>query len=467
MTTPAWNRAEAFPQGLKGQRVLAAIVFTDVVNFSAHMGANEERTLYLMQRDTRVMADLCQQFEGQVLKTTGDGLLMYFTSAVQAVECAIGIQGAIAEAATDLTPQDVLAHRIGIHLGDVFFSETDVMGSGVNIAARLQNKADPGGICISQTVYDVVKNQLELKATYLGPQELKNIRDPVPAYQILVAPLIERPISVAVPARVKPELISPYKGLKKFELEDRDQFFGRDQLVAGLVNELERNPLILLLGASGSGKSSVVRAGIFPRFLEKWGAHLVNLTFTPDEDPFESLYASLVSQYKQSDAKLVRQGKADTLTQTVKVLKRPGEHWLIFIDQFEELFTITPAEKRNRFVESLTQLAKAQDSTIKLILTMRADFLDRFSAYPNLGKLTQQQIRLMTDMQRDELWLAIKQPAARSGVVFETGLIEEILRDVQGQAGYLPLLQYTLDLLWESEHRNGSLQLDRTLHART
>ncbi|UBF26134.1 hypothetical protein K9N68_32190 [Kovacikia minuta CCNUW1] len=468
MITPPWNGAEALPQGLKGQRVLAAIVFTDAVNFSARMVADEERTLEVMQRDLRLMADLCQRFEGQVLKTTGDGLLMYFTSAVQAVESAIAIQGAIAQAATDLTPQDFLAHRIGIHLGDVFFSETDVMGSGVNIAARLQSKADPGGICISQTVYDVVKSQLELKATYLGPQELKNIRDPVPAYQILVTPLAERLVSAPVVAvRTKPELTSPYKGLKKFELEDKDRFFGRDQLVAGLVNELERNPLILLLGASGSGKSSVVRAGIFPRFLEKLGSRLVNLTFTPDEDPFESLYASLLSRYKQSDAKLVRQGKADTLLQAVKVLKQPGEHWLIFIDQFEELFTITSAEKRNRFVESLTQLIKAQDSTVKLILTMRADFLDRFSTYPNLGKLTQRHIHLMTDMQRDELWLAIKQPAARSGISFESGLIEEILRDVQGQAGYLPLLQYTLDLLWESEQRHGSLQHDRTLHART
>jgi WD40 repeat protein/class 3 adenylate cyclase len=468
MTTPPWNGAEALPQGLKGQRILAAIVFTDAVNFSAHMVADEERTLYLMQRDLHVMAELCQQFEGQVLKTTGDGLLMYFTSAVQAVECAIAIQGAIAQAATDLALQDVMTHRIGIHLGDVFFSETDVMGSGVNIAARLQSKADPGGICISQTVYDVVKSQLELKATYLGPQELKNIRDPVPAYQILVASPTEQPVSTPTrSARTKPELTSPYKGLKKFELEDKDRFFGRDQLVAGLVSELERNNLILLLGASGSGKSSVVRAGICPRFLEKWGSRLVNLVFTPDEDPFESLYASLLSRYKQSDAKLVRQGKADTLTQAVKLLKQPEEHWLIFIDQFEELFTTTPAEKRNRFVDSLTQLIKAQDSTIKLILTMRADFLDRFSTYPNLGKLSQRQIRLMTDMQRDELWLAIKQPAARSGVAFESGLIEEILRDVQGQAGYLPLLQYTLDLLWESEHRHGSLQQDRTLYART
>ncbi len=269
---PSWSGAEALSQRLKGQRVLAAIVFTDAVNFSAHMGADEEGTLHLMQRDLQVMMALCQRFEGQVLKTTGDGLLMYFTSAVKAVECAIEIQRAIVQAASALPPQDILAHRIGIHLGDVFFSETDVMGSGVNIAARLQAKADPGGICISQTVYDVVKNQLELKATYLGPQELKNILDPIPVYQILAAPALESLATYTTPVRKpsEPELPSPYKGLKKFELEDKDRFFGRDQLVAGLVNELERNGLVLLLGASGSGKSSVVRAGIIPGCWRSW-----------------------------------------------------------------------------------------------------------------------------------------------------------------------------------------------------
>ncbi len=467
MTVPLGNGS--LPQNLKGQRVLAAIVFTDGVGFSARMAADEENTLRILQRDLELMARLCQEFEGQVLKTTGDGLMMYFTSAVQAVECAVEIQRAIAQAAADLPPQEVMAYRLGIHLGDVFFSETDVMGSGVNIAARLQAKADPGGICISQTVYDVVKNQLDLKVTYLGPQELKNIRDPVPVYQILEGtPVQTSGLLPAKPSRaaVTSELPSPYKGLKKFEIEDKDRFFGRDQFVASLVNELEQNSLILLLGASGSGKSSVVRAGVIPRLLEKWGNRLVNLVFTPDENPFESLYASLLSRYKQSDARLVREGKPDSLMQAMKVLKQPGEYWLIFIDQFEELFTITPVETRYRFIESLTQLVKLHDHTVKLVLTMRADFLDKFSAYPTLGKLTQRQIRLMTDMQRDELWLAIKQPAARLGVMFESGLIEEILRDVQGQAGYLPLLQYTLDLLWESERRNGNLQ-DHTLHART
>jgi serine/threonine protein kinase/class 3 adenylate cyclase len=171
----------------RGHRALAAIVITDSVGFSARMSSDEEHTLNLIQRDLQTMRQICQNTEGQVLKSTGDGLLMYFVSAVQAVACAMEIQTTLANQADQLPPEDVLIHRVGIHLGDVFFSETDVMGNGVNIAARLQTEAKPGGICISQTVYDVVKDRLAMEAIYAGPLKLKNIQQPVPAYQILPA----------------------------------------------------------------------------------------------------------------------------------------------------------------------------------------------------------------------------------------------------------------------------------------
>lgn len=172
---------------LRGQRTLAAIVFTDVVNYSGRMSRDEEHTLQLVQRDHSLMIELCQQFDGKVLKFTGDGLLMYFTSAVQAVACAQEIQGRIAKIAKTLPDTEVLLHRIGIHLGDVFFSDTDVVGDGVNIAARLQAEAEPGGICVSQIVYDVVRKPLALEAKYLGPRELKHIQEAVPTYMIVLA----------------------------------------------------------------------------------------------------------------------------------------------------------------------------------------------------------------------------------------------------------------------------------------
>ncbi|MDA0266253.1 MAG: adenylate/guanylate cyclase domain-containing protein [Cyanobacteria bacterium] len=165
-------------------RVLAAIVVTDAVSFSARMSEDEEGTLRLIQRDLHLMGELCEQAGGQVLKSTGDGLLLSFTSAVQAVSCSQTIQTQLAELAKGRAPQDSLQHRIGIHLGDMLFSHSDVLGNGVNIAARLQTQSVPGGICISQTVYDVVKARLDLEAQFLGPLHLKNIREPVAAYQI-------------------------------------------------------------------------------------------------------------------------------------------------------------------------------------------------------------------------------------------------------------------------------------------
>ncbi|MCP6761962.1 MAG: hypothetical protein NHB32_25150 [Fischerella sp. CENA71] len=260
---------------------------------------------------------------------------------------------------------------------------------------------------------------------------------------------------------------SPYKGLKKFELEDKDLFFGRDQLITQLVKKLEHRNLILLLGASGSGKSSVVRAGLIPWLSRKWGSHFVHLTFTPDQDPFESLYASLLSKFPQKEAQIAREAKADTVTQVVTKLKQSESFWLIFIDQFEELFTTTTVlEKRNQFINGLVKLSQRKNNSVKIMGTMRADFLDKLSPYPQLIKTTDDSRPLIAEMQLDELRLAIEQPAAHYGVVFETGLVEEIIKNVQGQAGYLPLLQYTLNLLWETEVQTGSIR-DRTLNTST
>jgi class 3 adenylate cyclase len=196
-----------------GQRSLAAIVFTDVVSFSARMQRDEEATLALLRRDFELMRGICTQHHGAVLKSTGDGLLLYFSSAVQAVACALAMQRALADQARGRRAAEVLTHRVGIHLGDVFVDQQDVMGDGVNIAARLQAEAEPGGICISQTVYDVVRNKLELHVTRLGPRELKNISQSIPIYRLIleaqtveegaaVAPAPEQPRRGLPPARI-------------------------------------------------------------------------------------------------------------------------------------------------------------------------------------------------------------------------------------------------------------------------
>ncbi|BBC22288.1 adenylate/guanylate cyclase domain-containing protein [Pseudanabaena sp. ABRG5-3] len=183
------NMENILPQFSKTTQSLATIVLSDIVNFSRHIGSDDLYKLQLVERDLFLIAQLCKNHGGEVLKTTGDGLLMYFTSAVKAVACAIEIQNNFAQSLSKLPTEEVLQHRIGIHLGDVFYASNDVIGNTVNIAARLQSQADIGGICISETVYNSVKNQLNFDVKYIGNLDLKNIAESISAYQILIAGL--------------------------------------------------------------------------------------------------------------------------------------------------------------------------------------------------------------------------------------------------------------------------------------
>jgi WD40 repeat protein len=265
---------------------------------------------------------------------------------------------------------------------------------------------------------------------------------------------------------------SPYLGLRKFEVRDKELFFGRDQLIALLLTRLEEDPFLLVLGASGSGKSSLIRAGLIPKLREKLGADFRELIFTPDRDPFDSFRASLRSAgFHQSNLESLQTKKPEALLQTIQALKQTDEDWLIFVDQFEELFTLCQdLRKRQAYIDGLIQLVQARLPGLQLISAMRADFLDRLGSYPQLGGILQRS-ELITDMGSDELRLAIEQPAAQYGVVLESDLTAAIIHELKGHSGTadkiervsLPLLQYTLKLLWENSGDLG----DRTLRVST
>ncbi|MEH2166860.1 MAG: WD40 repeat domain-containing protein, partial [Nostoc sp.] len=246
---------------------------------------------------------------------------------------------------------------------------------------------------------------------------------------------------------------SPYLGLKTFEIKDKDKFFGREKWIANLGDRLKKDNVLLLLGASDSGKSSLIRAGLIP-YLGSHKNSLINISFHPDENPFKSLYQCLAFTYgkKSQIADIARKIREDLLIQIVTFLKQDYQYILIFIDQFEELFTKTQKPERDKFVASLFQLFQQQDSSVKIVLTMRSDFLDRFSEYPQLAKIHERYSLILTRMSDCELKLAIAEPAARNGVTFEQGLIEQIIHDFHQQNDYLPLLAYTLDVLWEKEN---------------
>ncbi|MDZ8240473.1 MAG: hypothetical protein RMZ69_25535 [Nostoc sp. ChiQUE01a] len=246
---------------------------------------------------------------------------------------------------------------------------------------------------------------------------------------------------------------SPYIGLKSFQIKDKDKFFGRGKWIANLCDRLKKDNVILLLGASGSGKSSLIRAGLIP-YLEANKNLLTNLTFQPDENPFKSLYKSLVFTYgKQLEiADIARKVRKNSLIEVVTLVKQYSQRVLIFIDQFEELFTRTQKPERDKFLASLFQLLQQQDSSVKIVLAMQSNFVERFSEYPQLAKIHNRHSCILTRMSDRELKLAIAEPAARNGVSFEQGLVEQIIHDFHQQDDSLPLLEYTLNVLWEREN---------------
>src|SRR5438445_7344302 len=183
-------------------RKLAAILAADVVGYSRLAGADEDRTLARLRA---LRSDLIEPtiavHKGRVVKRTGDGALVEFSSVVDAVRCAIEIQNSMVDRNAGVPPDRRIEFRIGIHLGDVVEeSDGDLMGDGVNIAARLEGIAKPGAICLSEDAYRQVKGRLDLAVTDLGPTELKNIAEPIRAYSLQVGVAAQaKPVKEATP----------------------------------------------------------------------------------------------------------------------------------------------------------------------------------------------------------------------------------------------------------------------------
>ncbi len=180
------------------ERKLAAILSADVKGYSRLMGEDEEATLRTLTAYRQVVDTAIEQYRGRIVDTAGDSVLAEFASMVDAVECAVAIQTRLRTENASLSPDKRMEFRVGINLGDVMVQGEQIYGDGVNIAARLEALADPGGICISGTVYDQIKNKLALEYEYQGEQTVKNIAEPVRVYRIQmdteVAALAGKPV---------------------------------------------------------------------------------------------------------------------------------------------------------------------------------------------------------------------------------------------------------------------------------
>ncbi len=248
------------------------------------------------------------------------------------------------------------------------------------------------------------------------------------------------------PARVAAEGICPFKGLASFEPVDADYFFGRERLVAELVARLVGASFLGIVGPSGSGKSSVLRAGLLPALAggvlpgsEAWR----RLLLRPGERPLDELRRVLVS------------GAKDPLAEALDAL--PGNaRLLLAVDQFEELFTACRSDaERAAFADILARAAADPEGRAVVVVALRADFYGRFAAYPALTELLGGNQVLVGPMQASELRRAVELPAGRVGLRVEPELADALVDDVEGEPGALPLLSTALLELWQRRQDNA------------
>lgn len=259
-----------------------------------------------------------------------------------------------------------------------------------------------------------------------------------------------------------PDHLCPYVGLDAFQIQNEEMFYGRSQLVAELIEQVTMSRLVGVIGPSGSGKSSVVLAGLLPRLQsgaaipgsDEWHyfpplvpgsaplANLARLIVSPDED----LHGWL------DHIEALRQNPY-YLTETVTEHRETAV--VITIDQFEETFTLClDEEERQAFVNNLLNLVQARKQRHTVILTVRTDYESHLATIPVLQSLFEQNAIRVNAMTAVELREAIEKPAESIGLKFQEGLVDELIREIVGEPAALPLLQFTLRQLWERRQRN-------------
>ena len=219
------------------ERRLAAILAADVVGYSRLMGINEEGTLAALKTHQRELLDpKIAEHRGRIVKTTGDGALVEFASAVDAVRCAVEIQCAMSERSAAIPEDRRIDFRIGINVGDIIIDEGDVYGDGVNIAARLEGIADRGGICISDDTFRQVRDKIDVGFDDAGERQLKNIERPVRVYRVQLGKTVQR-VERAPASTKRPSIaVLPFQNMSG----DPEQEYFADGMVDEIITGLSR-----------------------------------------------------------------------------------------------------------------------------------------------------------------------------------------------------------------------------------
>jgi WD40 repeat protein/serine/threonine protein kinase len=265
---------------------------------------------------------------------------------------------------------------------------------------------------------------------------------------------------VAVPEEFEAELVNPYKGLRAFQEADSDDFFGRLDLTEELINQLqegqELSRFLAVVGPSGSGKSSVVKAGLLPALRrgavpgsDQW--YFIDMI--PKAHPIEELDINLTRISANPNVIIGEQLTRDArglLRATRLALPTEEGELLLIVDQFEEVYTqVEDPDEARQFMSLIYQAVTDPHSQVRVIITLRADFYDRPLMFPEFSSLVKKRTAVIVPMTSEELALAIRCPAERVGAVLEEGLVTTIVADVLEQPGALPLLQYALTELFE------------------
>ena len=249
------------------ERRLAAVLAADIAAYSRLMGADEEGTLAQLKVCRKTLVDpKIAEHRGRIVKTTGDGMLVEFASAVDAARCAVEVQRRMNEQNTDLPQAKRLEFRVGIHVGDIIIDDNDIFGDGVNIAARLEGIAEPGGVCISDDTYRQIRGKVDIAFDDMGPQTLKNIAEPMRAWRLQIdknspsttakKPAVEVAQPLALPD--KPSIaVLPFQNMSG----DPEQEYFADGMVEDIITALSQFKSLFVIARNSSftykGKAAV------------------------------------------------------------------------------------------------------------------------------------------------------------------------------------------------------------------
>jgi WD40 repeat protein/class 3 adenylate cyclase len=440
-------------------------LFSDIEGSTRLLRRLRDRYAEVLADHRTLMREAFAQYGGEEMGTEGDAFFVVFRRARDAVAAAGAAQRALA--GHEWPEGQELRVRMGLNTGEPGVEDEGYFGLGLHLTARICSAAHGGQVLVSQSTCAIAReDELEgLELRDLGEHYLKDFDRPERLFQLEIGGLsgdFPPPRTLdkqtADDAAFRGEVGLPYKGLEAFQPQDAEFFFGREELIADLAGRLAGSAFLAVIGPSGSGKSSVVRAGLVPAI---WGgAHGLAqsrdwkvVIMTPGAHPLEELAVRLATERGLSPGSVLEDLRRDPHNLCLAVrqllLDQSGDAKVVLVvDQAEEVFTLCRDEEERRlFVEVLAHAAQENAQTL-VVLALRADFYGHCASYPALAALVQDHQSLVGPMREAEIRRAIERPAAKAGLQLEPGLVTRILDDVGSEPGSLPLLSHALLETW-------------------